>query len=104
LRQRGVLGGFAVDQNLRGATRELPSGVGERKPPRSAVDEPRAQSRFDPADGFRDGGFGKFQLRSRPPAKERSSTTLAKIASPSKSGSLVIGSNSETMSFNSFYF
>jgi hypothetical protein len=38
------------------------------------------------------------------PAKERSSTTLAKIASPSKSGSLAIGSNLETMSFDSFYF
>jgi hypothetical protein len=29
---------------------------------------------------------------------------LAKIASPSKSGSLAIGSNLETMSFDSFYF
>jgi hypothetical protein len=39
------------------------------------------------------------------PAKERSSTTLAKIARPSKSGSLAIGgSNLETMSFDSFYF
>ena len=37
-------------------------------------------------------------------AKERSSTTLANIASPSKSGSLVIGLHSETMSFDSFYF
>ena len=29
------------------------------------VDEPRAQPRLDPADGFRDGGFGKIQLRRR---------------------------------------
>ena len=38
------------------------------------------------------------------PAKERASTTLAKIASPSKSGSLAIGSIFKTMSFDSFYF
>ena len=38
------------------------------------------------------------------PAKERTSTTLAKIASPSKSGRLAMGIESETMSFESFYF
>jgi hypothetical protein len=37
-------------------------------------------------------------------AKERVSTTLAKIASPSKSGSLAMGSDLETMGFHSFYF
>jgi hypothetical protein len=38
------------------------------------------------------------------PAKERSSTTLAKTANPSKSGSLAMGAVLETMNFNSFYF
>ena len=38
------------------------------------------------------------------PAKERISTTLAKIARPSKSGSLAMSANLETMSFDSFYF
>jgi hypothetical protein len=36
--------------------------------------------------------------------KERNSTTFAKIASASKSGNLAMGSSSETMGFNSFYF
>jgi len=38
------------------------------------------------------------------PGKERISTTLAKIASPSKSGSLAFGADLETMRFDSFYF
>ena len=41
--------------------------------------------------------------RATAPAKERSSTTFAKIASPSKSGSSAM-SKLETMSFDSFYF
>jgi hypothetical protein len=37
------------------------------------------------------------------PAKERISTTLAKIARPSKSGSVAMRAILETMRFNSFY-
>jgi hypothetical protein len=62
LRQCGILGCFAVSEDVRGATCELPSGVGECEPPRRAVDEPRAQPRLDPADGFRDGRLTSTSL------------------------------------------
>ncbi len=38
------------------------------------------------------------------PAKERISTTFAKIAMPSKSGNLAMMLDSETMWFKRFYF
>jgi hypothetical protein len=38
------------------------------------------------------------------PAKERISTTFAKIAMPSKSGNLAMMLDSETMCFQGFYF
>jgi hypothetical protein len=37
-------------------------------------------------------------------AKERHSATLAKIASPSRSGNLAMITKNETMGFDSFYF
>jgi hypothetical protein len=104
LRQCGVLGCFALGENVRRAACELPSGVGECEPPRRAVDEPRAQPRLDPADGFRDGGFGQLQLRRRPRegAKFHDLGENRQPFEVRQSGHLV--SDSETMSFDSFYF
>jgi hypothetical protein len=65
LRQSGVLGCFAFGENVRSATGELPSGIGQGEASRSAVDEPRAEPFLDPADGLGDGCFGKLQLRRR---------------------------------------
>ena len=66
LRECSVLGCFALCENVCSTAYELPSGIGERELPRGAVDEPRAEPPLDPADGFRDGGFGNIQLRRRP--------------------------------------
>jgi len=60
LRQRGILGCFAFGENVRSAASELPSGIGQGETSRGAVDEPRAESFLDSADGLRDGRFGKL--------------------------------------------
>jgi hypothetical protein len=55
----------------------------------------------NPADGFRDGGFGKFQLRRRP----REGAKLHDLGENRQPFEIrAIGSNLETMSFDSFYF
>jgi len=55
-----------LHENVRSATSELPSGIGQGEASRGAVDEPRAEPFLDPADGLGDGRFGKLQLRRRP--------------------------------------
>jgi hypothetical protein len=69
--------------------------------PRCAVDEACAEACVDSADRFGN-GLGQLERPGRP-AKERISTTLARIASPSNSGSLAFGLDLETMHFDSFY-
>ena len=62
LRQRLVLCVLAIGQQARGALGELLPGIGQRQPPRGAVEQPRAQPLFQPADGFRHRGLGQRQL------------------------------------------
>jgi hypothetical protein len=103
LRQCGVLGCFAFGQNVGGAACELPTGVGQGESPRRAVDEPRAQPRLNPADGLGDGRLGKLQLR-RCPGERAGFHDLGEDRKPfevRQSGHVL---DSETMSFDSFYF
>ena len=102
-RQCGVLGCFALGENVRSPACELPSGVGQGETPRCAVDEPRAQPRLNPADGFRDGGFGKLQLRCRP----REGANLNDLGEDRQAFEIWQsghGIDSETMCFQGFYF
>ena len=57
---------FALGENAGGPARELPSRAGQGDPSRRAIDQSRAQTCLNPADGLGDRRFGKLQLRCRP--------------------------------------
>ncbi len=60
-----VLCRFALGQNVRGASGELPSGVGQGEPPRRAVEQPGPQPGLDPADRLRDGRLRQIERAGR---------------------------------------
>jgi hypothetical protein len=100
-RRRGVgdplaLSQFALGQDVGGAFRELFAGLGQRQPPRCAVEQSNAKPGFQPA--------AELQLsKATALPKDCICSTLAKIAKPSRSGSFDMAP-SETKSLARFYF
>ncbi len=85
------------------APHQLPSGIRQLEAAGRADDRPRAEPCLDPADRLRHGLLSQAAAPAAS-AKERHSATFAKMASPSRSGSLAMITNFETSDFHSFYF
>jgi hypothetical protein len=65
LRQRLILGGFAIGKQARRALGQSLSGIGEREAARGAVEQPCAEPLLEPADRLGDGRLRQRQFACR---------------------------------------
>jgi hypothetical protein len=89
LRQRFVLGVLAVGEQPCGALGQPLPGISQRQPSRGTVEQPRAQPLLQPADRLETVALDSASSVAAA-ANDRNSTTFAKIASASKSGSFAM--------------
>lgn len=96
LSQSFALRCFTFGENAGGAVRQEPAGIGQRKPARGPVEEPRAQPLLQPADRFGNRGLGESEILGRP-NKRAKLCYLGEDRKPFEVRQL--GHRSETMSF-----
>ena len=102
--QRLVLRRLAIGQQPRRALGQFLSGIGQRQPPRGAVEQPRAQPLLQPADRLGHRGLGQRQFGRRPPQTTVIPRLLRKSRAPSKSGSFAIADRSYRLNFGNNEF